>query len=301
MLTIFLHIPKAGGNTLFSILDRIYGKEHIYDIDLCGGDWDAASKGFIDLSQKDKEKIKVLRGHMHYGLHKHFVSQSAKYITFLRDPVERIISHYYFVLRSNEHYLYDIVTKNKMTLLDYATSNISWELDNGMTRSISGENRIQLNNCTQEVLDKAISNLKTNFIFFGLTERYDESIILLKNKLKWSDYPFYRKLNIGKKKKEVSSEIISIIAQRNKYDVALYNWAANEFNDKLNEINNLQAELIILRTANISFQEGLATGHSKGYSEGYSAGFVKGYNKLFDKFPFLKLVRFAKSKLLKAK
>lgn len=301
MAIIFLHIPKAGGVTISSIFNRIYGKDVIYDIKPDGNNWEAAAQEFIELSPKEKQEIKVLRGHMHYGLHKYFIADSAKYITFLRDPVERIISHYYFVLRSDKHYLYDIVTKKKMTLLDYATSDLSWELDNGMTRSISGENNIQLNHCNQKVLDTAIVNLKNNFIFCGLTEKYDESVLLLKNKLGWIDYPFYRKLNTGKKKKAVSSKIKSIIARRNKYDVGLYNWAVNEFNDSINRMPDLQKELKILKTANISFREGFLTGHSDGYSEGYSNGFQKGYNKLFDKYPLLNHLRFVKSKFLKAK
>ena len=66
------------------------------------------------------------------------MSGKSKYITFLRDPVERLISHYHYVLRRPKHYLYEQVVKDGLSLSDYVTSDISPELSNHQVRMISG-------------------------------------------------------------------------------------------------------------------------------------------------------------------
>ena len=57
MKTIFLHIPKAGGSTFLSILERIYNKETIFDIVVKSENWKEATDEFIKISEIEKEAI----------------------------------------------------------------------------------------------------------------------------------------------------------------------------------------------------------------------------------------------------
>ena len=43
-----------------------------------------------------KKKISVINGHMRYGIHK-FLAEPVSYITFVRDPVSRVVSAYNYV------------------------------------------------------------------------------------------------------------------------------------------------------------------------------------------------------------
>ena len=99
-LYIFLHIMKCAGTTLNEhirnslkeneVLPIYYGVEPPY----------ISKKEEIEvyiksLTKKQKDKLKVIFGHrVYYGLHKFFPNREVRYIIFLRNPIDRIISHY---------------------------------------------------------------------------------------------------------------------------------------------------------------------------------------------------------------
>ena len=84
---LFIHIPKTSGSSFKASLLRRYADKHGRYYNFRG-----LRKLFID-SKKD---LKVIGGHMPYGAH-HFLNKQYHYITFLRDPIQRSISHYYFI------------------------------------------------------------------------------------------------------------------------------------------------------------------------------------------------------------
>ena len=105
MPEIFLHIPKAGGSTLYKIIGRNYNRNKIFHIH--GAKIKESILNFKNLNYEGLDSIKILTGHMGFGLHNHFQNESI-YFTLLRNPVDRIISHYYYVLRKPNHYLYNL-------------------------------------------------------------------------------------------------------------------------------------------------------------------------------------------------
>lgn len=234
---VFLHIPKTGGNTLYFVIDNIYPADRVYTIEP-----DKKKKPlekFRNLSDNEKRNIKILRGHMGFGQHK-FLPQPCTYITMLRDPVERVISHYYFVLESPQHGLHDKVTLSQMELKEYVTSGISIELNNGQTRMISGLKSEYNYGYGENPLEKLITaknNLNKYFSVIGLTERYDETLILLKREFGW-DWPFYRRVNVTKGKiarGKIPASTIEIIKEYNRLDIELYDYARKLFDEKIRE------------------------------------------------------------------
>ena len=91
---IFLHIPKAGGSTLNRLIELEYPLYEIYSIDPSFYKW-----SWEHLQRLSKERLKrthVFKGHMLFGLHT-ILPQPATYITILREPVERVLSSFYFM------------------------------------------------------------------------------------------------------------------------------------------------------------------------------------------------------------
>lgn len=224
---IFLHIPKAAGTTLHRVLERQFPRETIFSID--GANVQKSINEFKNLSEKERLKIKCLKGHMPFGLHEYF-PQPSTYVTLLRDPIDRIISHYYFVLRRPDHYLHAEVTSKRMSLRDYVDSGISPELMNGQTRLISGfEGNTPL---SRDVLEVAQSNLKEYFAVVGTFEKFDETLVLMKMIFGWRNV-LYAKQNVTKKrplKEDVPSNALRIIEKYNILDLELY-----EFSKKIME------------------------------------------------------------------
>lgn len=269
MKLIFQHIPKAGGSTFHAILEHIYAKEVIHDIEVRNGK--LTIEDFTELSEHQRNRIKLLKGHMPYGLHHYFRSEEdVKYITYFRDPVKRIISHYYYVLRTPVHYLYKEVTGKKMSLQEYALSDLTDELDNGQVRLLV-EEQIPLNEVKEIHLQQAIHNLENHFEVFGLMERFDESLILFKDCLQWEAYPYYRRLNVTKEKPFVSQEVKEEIERRNHFDVSLYQYAKKAFEEKLSTIDNLAHELKLFQQINQVYK----TGFEEGFEIGKKAPFKK--------------------------
>ena len=227
---IFLHIPKTAGTTLHQIMDRHYSLDQIF--------WVHATQvaesitAFKNLPEEKRQQFQLIKGHMGFGLHQ-YVSQPCTYFTLLRDPVKRIISHYYHVLRTPNHYLHPIVTEKQMDLKTFVSSGISLELDNGQTRLIAATNgdedeSIEFGCATPELLDTAKQHLLNHFSVVGTMEEFDQTLLLLQKKLGWKNI-YYARKNTGKnkttKKSEVSSDTLAAIQEQNALDIELYQFA----------------------------------------------------------------------------
>ncbi len=236
---IFFHIPKAAGMTLSRIIERQYWPTSIFTIS--GVHSEISVDAFKQLPEGLRRKIKAIKGHMGFGLHE-YLPQPSTYITMLRDPVDRIVSHYHYALqRGTHHYLYHSITSKHMTLADYASSGISPELNNGQTRLLSGvESLNKLTNfepCTSEMLARAKSNLKQYFSVVGLSGRFDESLIILKKVLGWNNIYYHRRNETKNRprKEDVSEETRNIIRKQNELDIELFEYGRILFEEQVAE------------------------------------------------------------------
>lgn len=153
-----------------------------------------------------------------------------------------------------------------MSLLEYALSDLSGELDNHQCRSLLYGQNIALNNFTEKLFHEAIRNLQDHFISFGIIEEFDKSLVLFRKDLGWTQYPYYVMLNTKPEyqSNEISSAVRAKIAERNYWDVSLYNWVKDEFNRRLQVIPNLDEELKILRVSSEAFKRGIDNGFITG-------------------------------------
>jgi hypothetical protein len=242
---LFLHIPKAAGTTLHSVIERQYAPEATFTIN--GADSPAGIKEFVNLPPERRERLRLVKGHMPYGLHQ-YLSVPATYITMLRDPVDRVISHYYFVLETPVHYLHREVTSRRMTLSDFVGSGMSTEVSNDQTRLISGVERVNTRlldgeerrtlragsePVTAEILEIAKTNLREHFSAVGLFKSFDESLLLFKKVLGWGSV-YYVRLNVTKErpaKRQVPREERALIEKHNELDMELYEYARQRFEE----------------------------------------------------------------------
>ncbi len=233
----FIHIPKTAGATMRDIIEREFKRSSIYRVNGPKAEIDK----FINFSIKKRNSFQIVRGHMEFGLHS-YVSKPYKYVTILREPVARIISHYFYVKRTPSHYLHEKVVKHNMSLKEYALSDLSHELDNGQTRLIAGAEEIPVGECDLSTLNVAKTNLKKEFTVVGLTENFEETLMLFKQKLGWKNIFYYKKNVTQKTQKssEYSIDLINAIKERNKYDLELYELAKEIFD---NDISRYQGNI----------------------------------------------------------
>ncbi len=254
---IFVHIPKAAGSTLNYILNRQYKTYQTIQID--GVRVQETIDEFKNLPLEKRSTIKLIKGHGTFGLHE-FIPHPSIYFTVLRNPVDRIISHYYYVQRRPDHYLHDIVTSKNIELNDYVSSGISPELDNGQVRLLSDHfDFVNQGQATKKLLDTAKKNLLQYFSVVGISEMFDETLMLLKRELAWKGYPLYRRVNVTGKRPmldDIPRNTIDKIKKYNEFDCELYEWAKKRFLKELaSRQMSIKTELILFRASNIIAQQ----------------------------------------------
>ena len=127
-----------------------------------------------------------------------------------------------------------------MSLEDCIRLGISTELDNSQTRILSASNGdsdspITFGQCDLEMLERAKKNLREYFIGVGLVESFDKSLLLFKKLLNWNNI-FYIKRNVTKNrplKSDFSQETLNLIQKQNEFDLELYRYAAELFNEQV--------------------------------------------------------------------
>lgn len=233
---IFLHIPKTAGSTFHHILEKNYNPENSFTIDgLHPGN---SVSEFKELSVDKRSSVDLLKGHMLFGLHK-YIPTACTYITFLRDPVERVVSYYYYVCRFPEHYLHDKVVGRKMTLQQFVESGLTTEIYDFQVKLLAGDkSALHSWQYDDSLLELARNNIEQNFSVVGFVEFFDQSLLLMKHNLGWNFDPYYRKLNVTANRAQIDTigkNIIEFIRKKNALDCTLYNWAMSQFQQQLRE------------------------------------------------------------------
>lgn len=233
---IFIHLMKTGGTSLFQALHRKYPEEQIFHyVPRQEGQRLADLKS---LDPEHKAQLKFIHGHARFGFHQH-LQQPSRYITMLREPVSRVVSLYYFIHQNPQR---EMPEDERCPTLEHYLEKPLKAFDNAQTRAIAGivSSEFKAGHCTTELLDIAKKNL-ASFLMVGITERFDESIVILKRVLDLESV-FYARTNENPKRpkvREISSENIEKIKHYNQLDLALYAYANELLDAKIHQLGQV--------------------------------------------------------------
>src|SRR5437870_2284555 len=176
---IFLHIPKTAGTTLNRIIEWQYSPLAIFTMDPYR--IRATPERLKRLPERRRRRLRVVRGHLFYGIHE-FLPQGATYITMLREPVARLLSSYFFILRRPLHPLHRKLKKEKLGVKGLIA--LTPNSQNLQCRFIAGIGKTGV--CDRSVLENAKEHLSRSFRVVGISERFEESLLLIATKFQWS-------------------------------------------------------------------------------------------------------------------
>lgn len=228
----FLHIPKTAGTTLNRIFSAKYSEKEI-----CSVYSREENDSFAALVSDDLEQIKLVQGHIFVHDFDSFFTGpfGKKTFTFLRDPVSRVVSEYNFLLNWPKSQLYAYLNDSEISLTDYVTSmspELVYRGKNQMTRSLCGDG----DSSPEAMLERAKHNLQ-RMLFFGITEKFDESLLILKDLMDLENI-FYERSNVRKKKSKVTEQELVVIREYNELDIKLYSFARELFKQRVDDLGD---------------------------------------------------------------
>lgn len=230
MPVIFLHIPRTGGTTLTRIARRQFAPEQIYVIDSTEPARSAAA--LSSLPPFVRGRLSLIAGHASFGIHRHV--GGGQYFTLIRDPVERVLSHYRYAQQRVEHPLHELTLE--MSLSEMMDADLWRDLGNGQCRALAGEWDFPTRQQHEAVLDLAKSNLADHFVLWGLTERFAETLLMAKVVLGWRDVSYVPE-NATKRRSDANRMDADVDAavRCNSLDLALYEELEVRFQQTLDE------------------------------------------------------------------
>jgi hypothetical protein len=250
-LYIFYHIPKCGGTTVSRVIDRVYDSSVLQAVDPSKHKFETSLRALRQMDPESISKLRMIRGHQTYGLHKAF-QRPCRYITVLREPARRFVSAYYHaIFREPASPLGQRLRETCLTLKQLAEADDEVLGRDYLVRRFAG-----VPDATHAVdgtafLELAKRNLASDFTVVGITERMDESVLLVSEMLHWK-IRGYRSHNLNKRysANEVDLEVLKVFRQRNSSDVEFYEFAVSLFEKQMRTVPSFREKLEHFRSTN---------------------------------------------------
>ncbi len=225
-MVIFTHVPKTSGTSMRkSLVEPNVGAAAIYGY-----------RGMRAFLRDGRPRKPFVWGHMPYGIHL-LNGGEARYITFLRDPVDRAVSYYYFVKDSDPtQYRHPArVDAEAHSIVDFYALP---RYQNWQARYIAGFDyhyaypRAHGRRFDRALLRRASRNLTGRYACFGLQDRFEESLDLFGRRLGWE-----RREAVAPQKKTATRPALdgidaatrAALRERNRLDCELYELAQASF------------------------------------------------------------------------
>jgi len=272
----FLHIPKTSGVSLTITLD-----DHFHLDSICPArTWNYLQRNPID----DLSKYGLIRAHFGYSINR-YLNKKPIYITMLRSPIDWVISQYVHMIEhyEDEYGLKAFLDGKKPTLSDLVNDPdknsifintqirfIALDLDvYALTKSFNKKDKekfyfldfppFKSPNIPIEKLLKIAKQRLSEFVFFGLKEKHEESLMLLCYTFGWKPIHNIPQVNISNQKitsDSLPKDIIKKITEFTKNDSELYKFAEDLFQSRFNSmINELKERYFEPKFANLTFKE----------------------------------------------
>jgi hypothetical protein len=219
----------------------------------------SAEDAFRAMTPEQRAAFDLLWGPIRYGIQRSIPGFGKglriPFLTMLRDPVERIIAHYYFVLSAPTHYLYNRVTSANWSLHDYIANQTTIELDNDQVRCLNSvpHRQIPWGKVSRTMLDDAKAAIAHEDTIFGLSEFFDETLLVYARAMGWHDVRYLGRgmRSVTPQAPTIPGETLDLIRETNALDIELYEYARGIFEERLARLGApFQEELRQYREAN---------------------------------------------------
>jgi hypothetical protein len=225
---VYNHIPKTAGMMVHHVLTRQYDKVFMTNAFLSNSE----KYHFLRVTDFMKDcDCGVITGHIFYDYKKLNLwgFKQLSFFTILRDPIRRMLSHYYYMFYNAPSFWTYNLKLNNPTFAEWSRGR-----DNFIIRYLLSKYGQPI---TEADYQAAKRRLEEDYLFVGITEQLNETLFLLYKKLQWRFPPFYlREVNATRNPADLvrpSEEDMACLVEQNQYDIALYNLFREKFANSL--------------------------------------------------------------------
>src|SRR5690606_39216789 len=193
-----------------------------------GPDYHRGARDLASLARAAPGTIQHVAGHLSYGIHESFAAPCL-YYTVLREPVDRLVSLYYFIRTARDHPRHAPVSD--MSLEEFALSGLNPEIENCQTKMLSGRPESNFidgpETCSEVDFERGVAHMEADWMMAGLFEDLQGSVFLLCKRMGWPQQVLGRR-NVTKKRAprvRLSAREIEAIRSVNQFDLRLYEHA----------------------------------------------------------------------------
>jgi hypothetical protein len=168
----------------------------------------------------------MVTGHMGFGLHRRF-RRPVNYVTLLREPIKRVMSHYLHEKRDPTSPTHEIIKRGHMDLKEFARYYAVSEMDNLQTRMIAGNwERSGSGSVDDAMFKQAKANLRKHFSVVGLSREFDVFYLLVCEEMGFRPrfYVRHNQARKGHNSFALDAETREKLMGYNQYDIALYHY-----------------------------------------------------------------------------
>lgn len=223
---VFIHLTKTAGGTLKEVVkgEPSFSPLFVYN----QADW----------QQYDRNKHNVIYGHpdtwLYGNIGKSLDNSGDRfaYITFLRHPITRTISHFYHLVNVEQGAVGERLRSYK-DINEFFAKDYHWEFDNYYCKIFSTHPSLRHNEDFERRVEEARDNIQNKLSFVGFQEYMGLSLLTLNSMLS-INLKINENVNLGSYSYQgISKETLRNIVLLNEHDLKLYRMAhrylSNEF------------------------------------------------------------------------
>lgn len=258
-MDVFVHIPKTAGSTIRSIISRQYGVDQTLYFEPDSDTWEYRDDpaGYLTREMAARP-VKLITGHHRFGVHE-FVKRPCRYFSLVRDPIDRVLSDYFYAFSFPDHRHRDGIRDGSFSIRNFIHDSDARPaashtyLLSGVMRHLEGPTRM------------AIENINHSFAAIGTAEDFNASMLYIAKRMGWAP-PIYLRRNVTPmdadlraRRKEALASLQAEEMDAFESDYAVYNavktrmtaWIESEgegFRRAYASFQKLQAELALMET-----------------------------------------------------
>jgi len=249
-LLCFVHIPKTAGSSFTDVLITVIGQDKFRTL------FPDILSGFKE-ADFDINTYNGISGHFPYEIRK-LISKPALFLTFLRDPLSRSLSHFNqfqrmnlddpLIQRSENYHYYEQV--GQMTFEDFIEHPFFGEQISNLETRMLGllidhpihqlKEVMPINEAEDRFFSLELAKERLEqFTFIGIQEKFQESLDIFSYQFGTRPIKNPPELNISSNKIQLttlSEQVIEKLGQLNKLDVELYEFGQMLFTKRYSEM-----------------------------------------------------------------